>query len=504
VTAPDRLFFASSTAAALLVAGLFAAQTPLRAGLAMDAMHHLAAVRELAKGEFPPRHNLVAQDGLPQGHYGPYLVLLGLVARWSGAPPLAVLEAAGVLSLLAFVFAFRMLASRLLGAGAARWAALAPLLLWGPWPGLEVRWPSWAWPGSTSLADAHNFFYPQQAGTVLALLVLVLIAPPLKEEWSWRALGIVLLVAVLIATHPLSGLALLPALAAVAAAALLAREATPARIAFVALLPVAGLAVAALWPYYPVLGLLKAATLPGLREPAVAQAAVATVSATQPHLALAVLDLLGPALAGVVAALSLARRGRPLLLLWLGADLAIAGCSFVPLHERFVFAAALPAQLAACWLLDAAWSKGGLRRLLALALLACGALSAGERIRWLLAQEVPDLAFVEHLTPPDAVVLSDPTTSNGVAGLAGRKVVAPLHPDLFLVAAGGWQRVVDAERFFAEDAGPEEQENILRRWHVTHVLVDRLASPGVRLSSPLLHGSAGYALYDVGRSGSQR
>src|SRR5262249_54124927 len=188
--------------------------------------------------------------------------------------------------------------------------------------------------------------------------------------------------------------------------------------------------------------LLKAAALPGLRAPVVAAAALAAMSGTQPHPVLAALEQLGPAVAGLLAALLLARRGAPLLLLWLAANLIVACCSFVPLHQRFVFAAALPAQLAACWLLESAWTRGGVARGMAVALLACGALSAGERIRWLLAQELPDLAFVERLTPADAIVLSDPTTSNGVAGLAGRKVVAPLHPDPFFVAAGGRATVV--------------------------------------------------------------
>jgi EAL domain-containing protein (putative c-di-GMP-specific phosphodiesterase class I) len=69
---PGALFLGSTLAALLTVAWLFAKQAPLRAGLELDAQHHVAAVRELAKGGFPPRHNLVA-GYQPQGHYGPYL-----------------------------------------------------------------------------------------------------------------------------------------------------------------------------------------------------------------------------------------------------------------------------------------------------------------------------------------------------------------------------------------------------------------------------------------------
>ena len=96
-------------------------------------------------------------------------------------------------------------------------------------------------------------------------------------------------------------------------------------------------------------------------------------------------------------------------------------------------------------------------------------------------REVPDLSFVARLTGENAVILSDQATSNGIAGLAGRKVVAPMNPDVFLVASGGWQRVLDVRRFLSRDATPDERAAIVQRWHVTHVLVDRLRSgaPGI-------------------------
>src|SRR6185503_6983685 len=142
---------------ALLVVGwLYARDAPVRAGLQLDAQHHFASVRELARGEFPPRHNLIP-GYLPQGHYGPYLVALGWVARVTGLSPRAVLYAAGLLNLTAFALLFRAVAP-----SAGRWAVPAFLLLWGPWPGFVLTWPSLGWPGTTSLADVQNFFYPQQ------------------------------------------------------------------------------------------------------------------------------------------------------------------------------------------------------------------------------------------------------------------------------------------------------------------------------------------------------
>ena len=499
----SRLFVTSAVAAAAALAWLYLRDAPLRAGLATDVFHHLAAVRELAKGEFPPRHNLVVEDGLPQGHYGPYLVLLGAVSRLTGASPRVVLYVAGVANLLAFVWGLALVAGRLLGDGAARWAPLAGVLLWGPWPGREVSWPSWQWPGTTSLAEAQNFFYPHQAGLVLLLFLLAVLLRPEPLSPRRAALGIGLMAA-LVATHPLTALAMLPALGALVATRVLGREARRAHIAFLVALPLLGLAVACLWPYYPVLGLLKAASHPGLREPVASPAAVGLTHAAagvDASGSLPILAVLGPTVIGVAAAAGLAWRGRPFLLLWLLADLALAFCPLLPLRQRFVLFAVLPAQIAAMGLLEEAQRAGRVLRAVAIAVLVAGALSAGERIRWLLDQEVPDLGFVARLTPEDAIVLSDPATSNGVAGLAGRKVVAPQHPDLFLVAAGGWQRVLDVAAFLDPRTDSAARQATLTRWRATHVLIDRIGG-GPTLPYPVIYEGGGYVLYEVPRPSS--
>jgi hypothetical protein len=501
---PGPLFLGSALAALVAVGWLFARQAPLRAGLELDAQHHIAAVRELARGEFPPRHNLVAGHQ-PQGHYGPYLVALGAVARATAASPMVVLQVAGLANLALFVFLASLAAERLAGEGAGRWAGLATLLLWGPWPRPAWTWPSRGWPGSTSIADVQNFFYPQQAGLVLLLLVLLLVLrrgpePASPRRWA----GVLAASAMLITTHPLTGLALVPMLLALALSDALRHEGTPGRIGALLLLPGAALLLASLWPYYPVLGLLEAATLPGLRTdplpevaPGALPAASTELSAPSPWIALPLLEILGPALVGILGFVWLARSRRPFLVSWFCANLLLASLPLLPLRHRFVFFAALPLQLAACGVLQRAWRASLVPRALAIALLLAGAVSAAQRIHWLIGREVPDLSFVARLTPEDAVILSDQATSNGIAGLAGRKVVAPHNPDVLLVAAGGWQRVLDVRRFLSRDATPEERSAIIRRWSVTHVLVDRLRAGAPDLPYPVMLDQAGYRLYAV-------
>src|SRR5262249_37204971 len=139
-------------------------------------------------------------------------------------------------------------------------------------------------PGTTSLADSHNFFYPNQAGLVLLLAVLACLvaraespgpsAPSPAPAPSWPRISAharpalaVLLSAALGAPHAPPGLALASAVAALALAEALGRRTSARRLAFLTALPVVALLLAALWPYYPVLGLLRVFARPELRGP---------------------------------------------------------------------------------------------------------------------------------------------------------------------------------------------------------------------------------------------
>ena len=499
---PDPLFALSTALGLVVLAWLYHEDTPVRLGL--DTFHHLASVRELARGEFPPRHNLV-EGHVPQGHYGPYLVAVATIAHWTGTSPRVALYVAGLVGMLAFVLTFRAVAARAVGPPAARWSALAALLLSGPWPSPHGAMPGPGWPGTTSIADTQNFFFPQHAGLVLLLVLLVLVLPPRPGTASplpaWRAAAAVAVAGLLVASHPLTGLPLAAALAALLISELLTVRPHPPRLILIAALPSLGVAVAALWPYYPLLQLLKAFTMPQLWEPPGSPAASGPAymgMAVVPWGALlASLRSLGPAAAGLAWCIVLAARRQPFLLLWAGFDLLLAAAP-VPFHQRFLIFAVLPLQVAATGLLETAWKRGVAGRGLAVGLLAAGAVSAGERLAWTLDREPPRVDFVSRLTLNGAVVLSDPTTSSAVAGLTGRKVVAPDGPDVFLVMAGGWQRMNDARRFLSWGTPEDERRAIIERWRVTHVLVDTLRMQGSEpLPYPRLYEGGGYVLYDV-------
>ncbi len=69
------------------------------------------------------------------------------------------------------------------------------------------------------------------------------------------------------------------------------------------------------------------------------------------------------------------------------------------------------------------------------------------------------------MTPIDSLILTDPRSGNGVAGLTGRKVVLPANPDLFLLMAGdGARRARDLRAFFDATTPAEKRVRILDRW----------------------------------------
>jgi hypothetical protein len=257
-----------------------------------------------------------------------------------------------------------------------------------------------------------------------------------------------------------------------------------------------------------VLGLLEAFTHSGIQQST--SAFVSSGPPTGPRGALVppaatpVFSLLGPALIGLVGVVALARRRQWFVLLWTALSLAAVFCPGLPLRQRLLMFVALPLHLGASVLLADSGHSGPHRsslgrvlRVGVIAVLAAGALSAALRARWVLSQEPLDLSFLPPLVPEDAVVLSDPRTSNAVAGLTGRKIVAPEGPDVFLILAGGWQRNLDAERFLNPTSTAAARREIADRWGVTHVLVDTMGYGGPRLPYPVLYEGGGFVLYDA-------
>jgi hypothetical protein len=394
------------------------------------------------------------------------------------------------------------------------------MLLWGPWPGLDMPWIAWGWPGTTSVADPQNFFYPQHAALTLVLALFLDSFGPLT---AGRLLRLVATAALVITVHPFTAFALLTALGARLVAGLVSGELRPRGAAALVLVPALGLIAAGAWPYYPVWRLLGVLPDAGFREPLPSVVDVDEEAATAPSPSpssrtpsrtpsgppreaprvdwIAALlrpwHILGPALVlGLAGAALLARRGEPLLLLWSLGALALGLCPWIPLRERLLLFAAVPLQLAASGLLAVLWKRHWGRAVAAAFLLAAGFV-AWERVCFVRDLPLLDFGFVAAATPADAVILAPDGINNVLAGQTGRKVVSPEGPDLFLILAGGAQRMLDDTLFYRWSTSPERRSAILRRWHVDFVVIDRFVGFPGNPPGTLVAERDGLALYDV-------
>lgn len=91
----------------------------------------------------------------------------------------------------------------------------------------------------------------------------------------------------------------------------------------------------------------------------------------------------------------------------------------------------------------------------------------------------PSLKFIEEYTPPGSVILTDPRTGKHIPGLTGRKVVRVVLPV-----------------FFGEETSYEERTDIIEKYNVTHVLINRQRED-IRLKFLLIYENENFRLYKI-------
>lgn len=425
-----------------------------------DFWEHAAVVRELSVRPMSPTHPLLAIDA-PHAYASPYLLAVGLAARVTGASATLALALAGVVNILLLVLALRRFLVRLLpeGEAAAPYALLFMLFLWGKDP--------WLWSGFF-----HSGFigfgasYPSTFATAAMFLCLSLLLDALDRPRPLVLVGIGVLVALCVVTHPPTAMVLVVGLAAlffgrvesgfIATAAIL--------LAVVA----AGVAVALAWPYFPVLSLLTS-------QPAEFHKAAAVFYDNVPAQVWPVM------LASPVLAWRLRRDRRDPLVLFvvvLAAIYAIGDITgkyglgrviaFIAVSVQIALGAAvagwesrLPPKRA--WLAPAAvltvvlgfavYNRSELRRIV-----------RPEHQVW------PEVKGILAPVRPGEVVLADSRTSYMVPVLTGGRVVAWRHP-VYWVPDRADRRQAQT-RFFGE-AGDDERRAVIARYHVRWILLNR-------------------------------
>ncbi len=449
-SARDRVRLLAVALGALAVAAGY----PWLGYFSSDFWEHSAIVRELAARPFSPTHPLLAVDA-PHAYVSPYLLAVGLAARATGAPPMSALAAAGLVNILLLVLAFRRFLVRLPGGeAAAPYALLFMVFLWGRAP--------WMWSGFFHIGMlGFNASYPSTLAAAAMFLCLSLLLDVLDRGRRLALIGVALLVAFVVITHPPTAVVLLAGLAALFLGWVRNNVLTSG--VFLVGAVVTGVAATLAWPYFPVLNLL-------VTQPA-------EFHTDHRVFYQDVLTQVWPAMVALPMLLWRLRESRrdPLVMLVtilavIYAIGAITGkyglgrvIAYIVVFIQIALGAAvamwesrLPSRRA--WLVPAGTA------MVILGLLAYTRPPLPGRPLW------PDVGAI--LTPirPGDVVLADSRTSYMVPVLTGGRVVAWRHPVYWVPDHAERQQ---AQARFFRAASDDERRAMIARYRVRWILLNR-------------------------------
>jgi alpha-1,6-mannosyltransferase len=452
----DRLRLLAVSLGALVLCAVYV----WRGDVSSDFWEHAAVVRELSVRPFSPRHPLFFVDAT-HAYFSPYLLAVALAARATGTSAMSALATAGLVNLVLLIVAFRRFLVRLLpqGEAAAPYALIFAFFLWGKNP--------WMWSGFLHIAMlGYNVPYPSTFAAAAMFLSFALLLDALDHDRSLAYFGIAVLLSLCLLAHPPTAIVLVAGLAALFLARVNGRFVIQGLLLGGAV--VAGVAGAALWPYFPVLQLFVA-------QPAEFHDWSGVFYQE-------VLSQIWPALVALPVLLWRLRNNRrdPLVLFaaLLGIIYAIGGLSGKYGLGRVIAYIAVLVQVALGVAVATCESRLGPRRawlapactLIALLALfeytrpALPRLRRYERPLWYTADSI--------LQPvrPGEVVLADSRTSYMVPVLTGGYVVAWRHPVYWIPDHA--ERRAAQDRFFAP-ATDAERRAVIARYQVRWILLNR-------------------------------
>ncbi|MFC5722690.1 hypothetical protein ACFP1Z_21195 [Streptomyces gamaensis] len=481
-------------AAALLVALLLA--MAVRLPWAGDLGMHAAVLERLRTDLFHPGNPLVAAD-TPSPYYSPWTVLLAAFATVTGWSTFRVLHLAALVDLAVLVTGVRAFVRTFTRRRAAVPLALLCLfLLYG------VR--LFAWSGFLGIASLSlTLAYPGVLAFGAAFHFWALLRRALAGRWPLSAfLGLGLLLACVLLTHPFTGAVAVTGGAAV----LLGQRPWPARAvwarAAAGCLP--AVAVPLCWPYYPVLTLLGGGGLDAVHRP------LYTHLGTKFCLA---------ALGAAALALRARRDKRDPLVLFCALGLAVFTAGGLSGHHawgRILPAVLVPAQLALALETTDAVARARRTRAVLAPLTAAGLLAGAVAQAGVVTYVLPSAAVPRALRALPAVapwprfswaarhvargetVMTDDYRALRALPAYGPYTVAPAWPDAFLDDEA--ERRAATRRYFAPATPRAERLGILREFGVRWVL-QRDGHGGLPPGDPALRrverGPGGLALSEV-------
>jgi hypothetical protein len=463
-----RLLTARTTfivfAAGLLALNLLGSLA-LRGTEGADFWEHIGAMRAFTEGLGDPPNPYLASPA-PTHLFTPYHLFWGTVSSAVDVHPLLLVPLMGTLNLALFLVAAQALATKVVGA--RMWSlpvALSLLLLWwGPW-----NWSGFHALGLLPLTSSYPYWF------ALSLALLLIAHYPFTDHR--RSLASIAVTGLVFLVHPITGVFLILSLALKASLS----GGPIARRAGLAAVPLAGIGLALLWPYFPVLEALEAHDT--FRETGFSGEYRIFYEG-------AFLRLLPAMLGGIYLVRSIRLRRLDFVSSAIILFAILFGLNFWTLQSgpvaRLVAFLALYLQLGTVLFVKDASERGVPWRRLAAGtfIVVLGVAGVGQlwdSRRWVRIDPWTEGAtaldyyaryrtYGRYLDRED-VILTDPVTSWILAPVVGTTVVAVLHPNPFF--HDHRHRLRDVERFVRSDrAGMVE---ILERYGVTHLLLAREA-----------------------------
>ena len=435
-----------------------------------DFYLHAAVVEELADHPLDPANPTQSSD-TPNADISPYTLAVGLGARVAATDSSTALAGASIINVLAVLALLAPVIRRFTGSRRAPfWALLATLVWWGPDP---LAFSGYLNLNSLVLVSPYPSVFAT-AGVLLAALAAFCLTEGGGRRWD---AVLALTGAAVVISHPLS---------AMAGACVVGAILTSARqtVQWHRLAVDAGVAIGlvALWPYYPVSGLVGG---------------VSDLDTFHNQLYAGLLRWTWPLLVAALPLLALRVRRvgfDDALVLWAGSTTAVFAAGWVldfpTLGRIFPFVALAGSALLAWGLSELeAWhpatDRGRVVRATAWAgvgaMAVFGTVNVWEGVRLASPEQLvgsrdpefgarPQEAYsMFSLVGEDGVVMVDGFPAVYVPLFTGRPV-ASLWTERF--SPTDEQRRDDIERFFATDATAAERTAIVDRWGVTHVVAD--------------------------------
>jgi hypothetical protein len=447
-----------------------------------DGPEHGAAVRELAHHLINPSDPLLAGHPGNSPRFVPSILIMALAMRLTGLDVLTVLKLFLPLCFLLFLISAALFAKEYFDdVDQAPWTIASLLFLWGTgWMGANAYMFS---------AILYTAYFPSVVAFSLSLLALYFQLRFLKAANRVHFIALVLLGSIAFVNHPPTGIFFFVCSGLIY---LKRRTAIKTTALYFLIAGMSAVLLSLLWPYYDLFTSLFKITS-GEMSGAV------DYNLTRHYLYSKPLVRSGPALMGIPLVLLFAVQNRYLMLV---GGFVLFSCSYllgfffkISLAERFIFFIMCVLQLAfsrACreWFADfyfrsvssfktaAAW--------LLLMLLFAGAVIQGILVyrEFILPAFTvsPDRRSISYLSPnrmqrelgrhlkAGDVVLSDLYTSWSIPVYTGAKIIALYHTAPHV--HDNRERVKALETFFNTATSPEQRQTILKRYGVTHIVLN--------------------------------